>query len=55
MTFVPELVALLDGLEQELRRGDISAGNLQWLAQCGLTPEQMKNQLEPEYTPAAEY
>ncbi|CAM7238536.1 hypothetical protein CISEMA079M_01365 [Citrobacter sedlakii] len=22
-----------------------------WLAQCGLTPEQMKNQMEPEYTP----
>ena len=22
-----------------------------WLAQCRLTPEQMKNQMEPEYTP----
>jgi RHS repeat-associated protein len=51
MTFVPELVAMLDGLEAELRRGEISAANQQWLAQCGLTPEQMKNQMEPEYTP----
>ncbi|HFK4581419.1 TPA: RHS repeat-associated core domain-containing protein, partial [Citrobacter sedlakii] len=25
--------------------------NRQWLAQCGLTPEQMERQLEPEYTP----
>ncbi|MCU6176989.1 RHS element core protein [Citrobacter cronae] len=51
MTFVPELVAMLDGLEAELRRGEISTANQQWLAQCGLTPEQMKNQMEPEYTP----
>lgn len=51
MMFVPELVAMLDGLEQELRRGEISAANQQWLAQCGLTPEQMKKQMEPEYTP----
>lgn len=40
MTFVPELVAMLDG---QLRRGEISAANQQWLTQCGLTPEQMKN------------
>lgn len=51
MTFVPELVAMLDGLEAELRRGEISAANQQWLARGGLTPEQMKNQMEPEYTP----
>ncbi|HAU5594936.1 TPA: RHS repeat protein, partial [Citrobacter amalonaticus] len=35
----------------ELRRGELSEGSRTWLAQCGLTPEQMKNQLEPEYTP----
>ncbi|MFH7826931.1 RHS element core protein [Kluyvera chengduensis] len=51
MTFVPELLEMLNGLEAELRQGDISAPNQQWLAQCGLTPEQMKNQMEPEYTP----
>ncbi|TKU51536.1 hypothetical protein FDX11_03950 [Citrobacter sp. wls714] len=38
VTFVPELVAMLDGLEAELRQSDISAENQQWLAQCGLTP-----------------
>ncbi|MFH7827075.1 RHS element core protein [Kluyvera chengduensis] len=50
ITFVPELVTMLDELEAELRQGDISAANQQWLAQCGLTPEQMKNQMEPEHT-----
>ncbi|WP_200891870.1 RHS repeat-associated core domain-containing protein, partial [Citrobacter rodentium] len=51
MTFVPELVMMLDVLEGELRRGEVSEPNRQWLAQCGLTPEQMKNQTEPEYVP----
>ncbi|EGT0662872.1 RHS repeat protein [Citrobacter werkmanii] len=51
MVFVPELVALLDNLEQELNAGQVSTRSQQWLAQCGLTPEQMKNQMEPEYTP----
>uniref|UniRef100_UPI002ED82583 DUF6531 domain-containing protein n=1 Tax=Enterobacterales TaxID=91347 RepID=UPI002ED82583 len=51
MVFVPELVALLDNLERELNAGQISEQSQQWLAQCGLTPEQMKNQMEPEYTP----
>lgn len=51
MVFVPELVALLDNLERELNAGQVSESSLQWLAQCGLTPEQMKNQIEPEYTP----
>ncbi|HEG1988793.1 RHS element core protein [Enterobacter cloacae] len=51
VTFPPVLVAMLDGLEAELRRGEISAVNQQWLAQCGLTPEQMVRQLEPVYTP----
>lgn len=51
MVFVPELVTLLDNLERELNAGQVSESSLQWLAQCGLTPEQMKNQIEPEYTP----
>jgi uncharacterized protein RhaS with RHS repeats len=45
------LVTMLDGLEEELRCGEISAANQQWLAQCGLTAEQMARQLEPVYTP----
>ncbi|MBY5254217.1 RHS repeat protein [Citrobacter amalonaticus] len=42
---------MVDNLEAELRRGELSEASRTWLAQCGLTPEQMKNQLEPEYTP----
>ncbi|AXC82452.1 RHS repeat protein [Salmonella enterica subsp. salamae] len=52
MAFVPELVALLDNLERELNAGRVSEQSRQWLAQCGLTPEQMKNQMAPAYTPA---
>ncbi len=51
MVFVPELVALLDNLERELNAGRVSELSRQWLAQCGLTPEQMKNQMAPAYTP----
>ncbi|MDJ7846681.1 hypothetical protein LEG43_22630, partial [Salmonella enterica] len=42
MTFPPELVALMDSLEAELQRGELSAANRAWLAQCGLTPEQIQ-------------
>ncbi|EEE2000390.1 RHS repeat protein [Salmonella enterica subsp. enterica serovar Kotte] len=49
MVFVPELVALLDNLERELNAGRVSEQSRQWLAQCGLTPEQMKNQMAPAY------
>ncbi|EAA4437847.1 type IV secretion protein Rhs [Salmonella enterica subsp. salamae] len=49
--FPPELVAMVDNLEAELQRGELSAANRAWLAQCGLTPEQIQNQMEPEYTP----
>ncbi len=52
MAFVPELVALLDNLERELNADRVSEQSRQWLAQCGLTPEQMKNQMAPAYTPA---
>jgi RHS repeat-associated protein len=51
VTFPPELVALLDGLEGELLSGDISEQSRQWLAQCGLTAERMRNQLEPVHIP----
>ncbi|HCM1964449.1 TPA: RHS repeat protein [Salmonella enterica subsp. salamae serovar 56:l,v:z39] len=42
---------MVDNLEAELQRGELSAANRAWLAQCGLTPEQIQNQMEPEYTP----
>lgn len=32
MVFVPELVALLDNLEQELNSGQMSTQSQQWLA-----------------------
>ncbi|MGG6633446.1 UNVERIFIED_CONTAM: RHS domain-containing protein, partial [Enterobacter cloacae] len=51
VTFPPELVAMVDNLEAELQRGELSDANRAWLAQCGLTPEQIQNQMEPEYTP----
>ncbi|EPY1675420.1 RHS repeat-associated core domain-containing protein, partial [Salmonella enterica subsp. enterica] len=35
----------------ELRRNAVSEESRAWLAGCGLTPEQMAEQLEPEYTP----
>nr|WP_232018045.1 MULTISPECIES: hypothetical protein [Citrobacter freundii complex] len=44
-------MALVDSLEAELQRGELSEANRVWLAQCGLTPEQIQNQMEPEYTP----
>jgi RHS repeat-associated protein len=51
MVFMPELVAMLDNLERELKTNQISEQNQAWLAQCGLTAEQMKNQVEPEHMP----
>ncbi|EAA7242773.1 RHS repeat protein [Salmonella enterica subsp. salamae] len=51
MAFVPELVTMVDNLEAELQRGELSEANRTWLAQCGLTPEQIQNQMEPEYIP----
>ncbi|HHG6072033.1 TPA: RHS element core protein [Salmonella enterica subsp. enterica serovar Vietnam] len=51
VTFPPELVALVDTLEAEIKRGELSAANRAWLTQCGLTPEQIQNQTEPEYIP----
>ncbi len=34
-----------------MKLGVLSDANRAWLAQCGLTPEQIQNQMEPEYTP----
>ncbi|EAM7545086.1 type IV secretion protein Rhs [Salmonella enterica] len=45
------LTAMLDRLEGELRRNAVSEESRAWLAGCGLTPEQMAGQLEPEYIP----
>ncbi|MGT1662777.1 type IV secretion protein Rhs, partial [Salmonella enterica subsp. enterica serovar Typhimurium] len=45
------LTVMLDRLESELRRNAVSEESRAWLAGCGLTPEQMAGQLEPEYTP----
>ncbi len=47
VVFPPALVQMLDRLEGELRAGIISDENRQWLAGCGLTPEQMAAQMEP--------
>ncbi|HFZ8854937.1 TPA: RHS element core protein [Salmonella enterica subsp. houtenae serovar Rough:z4,z23:-] len=51
VTFPPELVARVDILEAELTRGELSEPNRAWLTQCGLTPEQIQNQIEPTYLP----
>ncbi|MFS9379986.1 RHS element core protein [Citrobacter sp. ANG330] len=51
VTFPPELVAMVDNLEAELQHGELSEASRAWLAQCGLTPAQIQNQTEPEYTP----
>lgn len=51
MQFPAALRAMLDKLEGELRRNAVSEESRQWLAQCGLTPEQMAGQLEPHHEP----
>ncbi|MGK9172617.1 RHS domain-containing protein [Yokenella regensburgei] len=52
VVFPPELVAMLDRLEGELRAGAVSAESHQWLAGCGLTPERMAALLEALPVPA---
>ncbi|MFG4080194.1 RHS element protein, partial [Escherichia coli] len=52
VVFPPELVMMLDRLEGEIRADRVSRESRQWLAQCGLTVEQLARQVEPEYTPA---
>lgn len=51
ITFPAELVAQLNGLEVELKRGKLSEESQQWLAQCGLIQEQLEVLVEPEFTP----
>ncbi|UGS42588.1 Protein RhsD [Pseudocitrobacter corydidari] len=51
MVFPAELVRLLDTLEEEIRADRVSSESHAWLAQCGLTVEQLARQMEPEYTP----
>ena len=52
VVFPAELVRLLDRLEGEIRADRVSSESRAWLAQCGLTVEQLEKQVEPEYTPA---
>ncbi|TXU29599.1 type IV secretion protein Rhs, partial [Escherichia coli] len=52
VVFPAELVRLLDRLEEEIRAARVSSESRAWLAQCGLTVEQLARQVEPEYTPA---
>ncbi len=51
MTLPAELAVMLGRLERELRAGAVSAESEAWLAQCGLTAEQMAAQMEAEYIP----
>ncbi|CSV88009.1 rhs core protein with extension [Shigella sonnei] len=51
VTLPAELSVMLGRLERELRAGAVSAESEAWLAQCGLTAEQMAAQLEAEYIP----
>ncbi|WP_260683401.1 RHS element core protein, partial [Escherichia coli] len=51
VTLPVELAVMLGRLERELRQGSVSEESQQWLAQCGLTAEQMAAQLEAEYIP----
>ena len=43
---------MLDRLESEILADRVSEESRRWLASCGLTVEQMQNQMDPVYTPA---
>ncbi|WP_270522865.1 DUF4329 domain-containing protein, partial [Escherichia coli] len=45
-------VQMLDRLESEILADRVSEESRRWLASCGLTVEQMQNQMDPVYTPA---
>ncbi len=51
VTLPAELAVMLGRLERELRAGAVSAESEAWLAQCGLTAEQMAAQMEDAYIP----
>ncbi|EEV3358934.1 RHS repeat protein, partial [Escherichia coli] len=52
VVFPPVLVQMLDRLESEILADRVSEESRRWLASCGLTVEQMQNQMDPVYTPA---
>ncbi|WP_250216933.1 hypothetical protein, partial [Escherichia coli] len=52
VVFPPVLVQMLDRLESEILADRVSEESCRWLASCGLTVEQMQNQMDPVYTPA---
>ncbi|GDD67949.1 type IV secretion protein Rhs [Escherichia coli] len=52
VVFPPVLVQMLDRLESEILTDRVSEESRRWLASCGLTVEQMQNQMDPVYTPA---
>ncbi len=52
VVFPPVLVQMLDRLESEILVDRVSEESRRWLASCGLTVEQMQNQMDPVYTPA---
>ncbi|HDJ0427652.1 TPA: RHS repeat protein, partial [Escherichia coli] len=52
VVFPPVLVQMLDRLESEILADRVSEESRRWLASCGLTVEQMQNQMDPMYTPA---
>ncbi|EFH4029828.1 rhs element protein RhsC, partial [Escherichia coli] len=52
VVFPPVLVQMLDRLESEILAARVSEESRRWLASCGLTVEQMQNQMDPVYTPA---
>ncbi|WP_396001765.1 RHS repeat-associated core domain-containing protein, partial [Escherichia coli] len=52
VVFPPVLVQMLDRLESEIQADRVSEESRRWLASCGLTVEQMQNQMDPVYTPA---
>ncbi|CAI6155763.1 RHS repeat protein [Escherichia coli] len=52
VVFPPVLVQMLDRLESEILADRVSEESRRWLASCGLTVEQIQNQMDPVYTPA---
>ncbi|EPB1022405.1 RHS repeat-associated core domain-containing protein, partial [Escherichia coli] len=52
VVFPPVLVQMLDRLESEILADRVSDESRRWLASCGLTVEQIQNQMDPVYTPA---
>ncbi|EIX6435681.1 RHS repeat protein [Salmonella enterica] len=51
VAFPAELVRMLDRLEAEIRQDAVSEESHHWLAQCGLTVEQMAAQMEEAQEP----